>query len=56
MTICNEVSADRTIITVLTGLLVDQPALFGVLGDLYGLGFPLLSVECLEVNPAAQCN
>lgn len=33
-------------VTVLRGKLVDQAALFGLLNGLYGLGFPLLSVEC----------
>jgi len=39
--------------TTLTGLLLDQAALFGVLNHLYGLGFPLVSVECLEVTEGA---
>jgi len=33
-------------ITALHGTMVDQAALFGVLNGLYGLGFPILSVEC----------
>ena len=37
---------DDTTITVLRGVLVDQAALFGVLDGLYGLGFPLLLVDC----------
>ena len=37
---------DDTKITVLTGEVMDQAALFGVLNGLYSLGFPLLSVEC----------
>ena len=37
---------DGTAVTILTGQLIDQAALFGVLNGLYGLGFPLLSVEC----------
>jgi hypothetical protein len=36
--------------TTLTGPLPDQAALFGVLNHLYGLGFPLVSVECLAVT------
>lgn len=36
--------------TTLTGLLPDQAALFGILNHLYGLGFPLVSVECLAVT------
>ena len=35
-------------VTILTGRLVDQAALLGVLNNAYDLGFPLLSVECLE--------
>jgi len=50
MTVSNEVSIDGTWQTVLCGRLVDQAALFGVLDGLYGLGFPLLSVECLKIN------
>lgn len=39
-------------LTTLTGRLVDQAVLFGVLDGLYGLGFTLLLVECLpEENP-----
>jgi len=37
-------------VTVLSGRLTDQAALFGILDSLYGLGFPLLSVECLAVE------
>lgn len=35
-------------VTVLTGKFVDQAALAGALNLLYDLGFPLLSVQCLE--------
>jgi hypothetical protein len=35
-------------VTTLTGTLVDQAALGGVLSAIYELGFPLLSVERLE--------
>ena len=40
--------ADDTAITTLTGPLVDQAALSGVLNCLYDLGLPLLLVECLD--------
>lgn len=53
MAIRAEREADGSPLTVLTGRLVDQAALFGVLNGLYGLGFPLLSVECLEITQAA---
>jgi hypothetical protein len=52
MAVSNEVAADGSALTVLTGWLVDQAVLFGVLDRLYGLGFPLVSVECLEINQA----
>lgn len=42
----NAIIAGETSVTILYGELVDQAALFGVLNSLYGLGFPLLSVEC----------
>ena len=39
-------------LTTLTGRMVDQSSLFGILNGLFGLGFPLLSVECLsDDNP-----
>lgn len=34
-------------VTTITGEFVDQAALFGLLNRLYGLGFPLISVEYL---------
>jgi len=37
---------DGTTITTLQGRMVDQAALFGVLNSLYGLGFPIVSVQC----------
>ena len=37
-------------ITTLSGPIIDQAALFGVLKALYDMRLPLLSVECLEVN------
>jgi hypothetical protein len=42
-------------VTTLVGELADQAALFGVLNRLYGLGYPLLSVECiLPIGPASS--
>jgi len=52
MAISNQVSDDGYPQTILTGKLVDQAALYGVLDGLYGLGFPLVSVECVEINQA----
>jgi hypothetical protein len=40
---------DDTLITTLSGVLIDQAALFGVLKALYDMRLPLLSVECMEV-------
>jgi hypothetical protein len=37
-------------VTVLTGRVMNQAELMGVLNHLYGLGFPLLSVECVEIG------
>jgi hypothetical protein len=35
-------------LTVLTGKIVDQPHLYGILDRLNGLGLELLSVQCLS--------
>ncbi|MCB0165666.1 MAG: hypothetical protein KDI79_15655 [Anaerolineae bacterium] len=53
MTIGYHLAADGSRLSVLTGRLTDQAALFGVLNGLYGLGLPLISVECLDSGPAA---
>ena len=37
-------------VTILTGILVDQAALNGVINTLFDLGCPLLSVECVEAQ------
>lgn len=37
-------------VTTLSGQIIDQAALFGVLKALYDMRLPLLSVECLEVT------
>jgi hypothetical protein len=43
--------------TILTGQLVDQAALLGVLNNMYDIGFSLLSVECLKViNKKGACD
>jgi hypothetical protein len=46
MSISHLSSPDGVPLTVLTGQLIDQAALFGVLNGMYGLGFPLISVGC----------
>ena len=40
----------KSSVTTLTAHVVDQAALIGLLNRLYGLGFPLISVECVEVD------
>ena len=42
------------IVTTLTGELVDQAALLGVLNSLYDMGYPLLKVERLGPSPPAD--
>jgi hypothetical protein len=37
-------------VTTLSGPVIDQAALFGVLKALYDMRLPLLSVECLDAN------
>jgi len=37
-------------VTILTGLVVDQVALHGLLVRIRDLGLPLLSVECMEAG------
>ena len=44
---CDE---NRRSITTLTGQLLDQAALFGVLNTLNDYHLPLLSVECLSIG------
>jgi hypothetical protein len=39
----------RNPMTILTGQLVDQSALIGVLNSLHDIGYPIVSVECVEV-------
>ena len=48
LTIASAHTAARAPVTILTGRLVDQAALIGVLNNVYDLGFSLLSVECLD--------
>jgi hypothetical protein len=46
MTVIPSSQADVAPETTLTGRLLDQATLFGVLNTLYDLHLPLLSVEC----------
>ncbi|MCB0198081.1 MAG: hypothetical protein KDJ65_39430 [Anaerolineae bacterium] len=41
--------------TILVGQVVDQAALIGVLEQLYSLGLPLLSIECLPLDADSGC-
>ena len=41
---------EKKAVTTLSGPIIDQAALIGVIKALYDLHFPLLSVECLEVT------
>jgi hypothetical protein len=46
MTIQHSPPGSAANITTLFGEMIDQAAMIGVLNSLYGLGFPILSVEC----------
>ena len=45
MTIATTRLADGSVMTILSGALVDQSALVGVVNTLHDLGLPLISVE-----------
>ena len=49
MTVSTRGNADRDPVTTLSGQLLDQAALMGVLNTMYLLGLPLLSVECTSI-------
>ena len=45
----------RNGVTILTGEVIDQPRLYGILNRINGLGLELLSVQALEVvHPGAD--
>ena len=50
MKIEHDVMLDQYPVTILTGVMVDQALLNGVINTLYDLGCPLLSVECVEAQ------
>ncbi len=50
MSITSSSQEGKQSITTLSGSIIDQAALFGVLKALYDMRMPLLSVECLETN------
>ena len=54
MTITPFIITDNPPVTVLTGLLIDQAALSGVLNTLYDMRMPLLSAEILDEKRNAE--
>ncbi len=50
MTITSTPPTQHPAITTLSGILVDQAALLGVLNSLHDLRLTVLSVECLDEN------
>lgn len=50
MTFTNHLESGQAMVTVLTGQMMNQADLMGVLNHLYGLGFPLLSVERVDIG------
>jgi hypothetical protein len=50
MAITSSCQAGGGTVTILSGAMIDQAALFGVLKALYDMRLPLISVECLDVN------
>ena len=54
MDIAHAVTPEYGWTTILTGELIDQAALFGILNGLYNFGFPLLSVQCTAVVDATS--
>ena len=50
MDIVPQISDEGIRVTRLTGTVIDQAALHGLLRKLYDLGMPLLSVSCIELK------
>jgi len=50
MNIEHDILLDQYPVSILTGRLIDQAALNGVINILYDLGCPLLAVECVEAQ------
>ena len=48
MTITVESEGEAPPVTTLTGIVTDQPALQGLLRQLYSLGLPLISAICVD--------
>jgi hypothetical protein len=54
MSITVRQAASQQPVTTLTGEVIDQASLLGVLNTLYDMGFPLLRVERLGSLPSAE--
>jgi hypothetical protein len=50
MAIEHDIVLSQYPVTILTGRMIDQAALIGVINSLYDFGYPLLSVECVEAK------
>jgi hypothetical protein len=50
MTIEHDIVLNQYPMSTLTGQLLDQSALIGVLNSLYDMGCPILLVECVEAR------
>lgn len=50
MTIEHDILLSQYPVSFLTGRMIDQAALIGVINSLYDFGCPLLSVECVEAQ------
>ena len=48
MIIAHEIECDGSPVTILTGPVVDQAALHGLLDKIRDLGLPLLLVQCMD--------
>jgi hypothetical protein len=54
MSIATEYDECQNPVTILTGQLLDQSALLGVLNALYDHHLPILSVECLSIDSISK--
>jgi hypothetical protein len=50
MTIEHQSGLNQYPMTILTGQLIDQSALVGIINSLYDMGCPILMVECVEAG------
>ena len=50
MTIEHDLVLEQYPMTTLTGQLLDQSALIGVLNSLFDMGCPIISLECVEAQ------